>query len=251
MSGRYRYINRMTCDSGITYRGLSANSLAISVSVAVIFLTAMTNGDSQQLQDFVVQTDNSANPFIVSLIESADLQRSVEIVDALGSRRDEYLADIIISLLSSAPVRDGHVVEHLLRVLLASFLPLSEHEDILIRRIAMNRELIETLVLNLTDFRDPMLRRHLVLLLPGLDAPFASAIVVRMGGVLIQRLARSDGHIGADEIAEILAYVNVGRGIGGPVLAEQFVTIAELAEDRFVVQAARSAAMESLSTFSE
>ena len=251
MSGRYRHINSMTCDSDITCRRLSGSSLAVSLSVALALLTAMADGDSQHLKDFVARTDNSANPFIVSLIESADLQRSVEIVEALGSRRDEYLADIVIALLSGAPIRDEHEVEHLLRVLLVSFLPLSAHKDVLVRRIALNREMIRTLVLNLTNFRDPMLRRHLLLLLPRFDSPSASATVLRMGGELIQRLTRSGGHIGANEIAEILAYVNVGRGIGGPVLAEQFVTIAELAEDRSVVQAARSAAMESLSTFSE
>ncbi|MBN1835375.1 MAG: hypothetical protein JW820_05955 [Spirochaetales bacterium] len=209
-----------------------------STALLVAVLLAPAGVHAQELAAWIPSTDRSMNPVIAPILAEGPLQDRVAAAEALGLRRDPFVADLVGALLALRHGPRAHEAELVLRVLLASVFPRSAAPEGLREPLAQNREALELLAAALPELRAP-LAREVYRLLSLLDEGRFTAALADEGRRLNEQLARRHGRSDAEQADRLMAYLEAAQRSGDPRLAPAVIGILETTMTAEVGQRAR------------
>jgi len=171
-------------------------------------------------------TDRSQNALLADYLASSDLGEAVQLVRALGRRRDPYCSDVIGSLLSGrrrAPEREA-----LLQELLAALNLARQPGD---GRLEANLEGLQLLSEGLPGY-DWSLRAQVIRLLGETGSPEFDRAVLAQAAALVRRLEEQAGRADAGQGALLLAVLDYAEARAKPLFLDPVLAILETTRDR-------------------
>ncbi|MBN1696089.1 MAG: hypothetical protein JW881_01135 [Spirochaetales bacterium] len=164
--------------------------------------------------DIIGSTDRENNPFIIRVLGSVGLNERIEIVRALGKRDDPYIADILSSLISRCSGKRKEEVEYLIRVLVHNMFDPGLPEEILLSRLLANRDVLVSMLYRIHIFDDPMLRSHLLRIIPYFHDASLNALLMSEGQRLLSICRAENGMPGTLIDYEIEVFLDIAAIVG-------------------------------------
>jgi hypothetical protein len=213
-------------------------------ALAAIGLLALAGAMRPGAQDFgswAESTDRRQDALILESLDPAALASSLELLGALGRRRDLYVADILLGLNERIAGREGYTWELLLRTALCSVFPPSLPQWELRDRVALNRTGIDALVEALPHYGTALSADVLRLVAVGGPEPYQSALMAE-GERLLALLERQRGALEGQQAALVLAYLHALDRAASPVFCDLALRIRERSRHPEVAATARAVA---------
>jgi hypothetical protein len=214
-------------------RGTRSRAILVFLAISIASAAAADYGS------FVAASDRRDDGLILEILKDADLQTSVQICQAIGSRSDPYAADILSSLLAGFSKTGEYKTEYLLRVAMSSLFDPSHGDQELRARFEANAAVLEEMVTNIGGFQDPQLMGILVGLLPRLASANRLRALMDVGARIIDHLGKTDGALSAPDRGLAFDYLSAVQEIGNADFLEPCLAIARLSRDRVLVQKSR------------
>jgi hypothetical protein len=190
----------------------------------------------------VASGGRASNPWIIQVLSESGTADVLEIVIALGERKDPYIADIIDAITSGYNSLNDFRREHLLRLLISSHLDPALPPAVLEARISVNSRAYENLLHGMESFRDPGLRMELLRVMDLLSFSEASPIICGQFSLLYAEMKTDDGHLMPESSALLLSLVSYAARHPRWELLQPCIEVSRTSRDTLIVQSARSAA---------
>jgi hypothetical protein len=191
---------------------------------------------------WIAQSDRRMNPEIIEALRSADYETALTIMRALGGRKDPYVDDIILRLVSTHRGNRRYKYDYLLEVLLRSLFAPGADPALLRERFDVNRNALNRLITDMPHIGGTGLKTELIRIIPLSGDDRYGAILAGEASRLITLLQKQSGHLDTPETRELLALLTGMETLGLREYADQCVVIARLSADRNVVRTARKIA---------
>ncbi|MGA2765814.1 MAG: hypothetical protein ABSG17_20910 [Spirochaetia bacterium] len=214
-----------------------------SRAVVFLFLVASIapawSGDWGPL---VASSDRHDDGLIISLLDGADFQTKVEMLEALGTRKDPYAADIISWLLAAFSKTGEFRAEYLLRVTMRSLFGGGISDADLAARLDANAAVVDDLVNATGRFHDPQLKGTIIDLFPRLGSAGRSSCMsalMETAAEIVSHLRESGGLLSSPDMALAFDCLAVIQEMGSADFLELTQEMARLSRDASLVKEAR------------
>jgi hypothetical protein len=197
----------------------------------IIFLQPLL---ALSLPEWIILSDRSMNGEIVEMIKSTDYETALSIAEALGTRQDPYLADIIMAIFNTHHGKDSAKYEYLLEVMLHSLFNLKLSDGELKNRYELNKGALNQLITNMPYVESPDLKKELIQIIPLILACEMEA--------LISILKKEKGYLEKSQDQELLTLLWAMQRLALPDFIDLCNTVACLSSNKDVVKLARQAA---------
>jgi hypothetical protein len=211
------------------------------VPVVALLAAAALSAAASDWHRFVAESDRSSNPMIIELLAGSDTADRLDIVSALGERKDPYVEDIIQGICLGFDSRADFQREYLLRTLLGSLLDSSLPSDVLADRAAANRDELERLIRGMDGMHDPLLRNELIQIMELLPVELIMCVSQQFAAVLGE-IKAFRGETGLEDRALLLTLLSYAARHPRVEFLQPCLETARTSRDALVVENARTAA---------
>ncbi len=190
---------------------------------------------------FVARSSRAQNSSILELLLESDLSLQLEILSALGERKDPYVSDILEGIRSGFDSGDVYGCEYLCRVLIASILAPSLPSEVLRERAQANKSVLDGMIRGMREVSDPMLRLELVHAMELLPEYDYSPCVSEQLGLSLERMRDADGNAEPSLRALVLSLLSFAARHPRTEFLKICMDVSRSVRDSLIVDSARAA----------
>jgi len=185
---------------------------------------------------WVQGTTRIANPVLLDLILTSDMDTAFRTLDALSGRDDLYMEDIIEGLFYQHSARPRG--ELYLEVLLDAVIRKNSRRVVDLWLLTNSRA-FELLARSLPGLTNARLRTYIITLLPRVEGVDTLSLLMAEGDRLLTMLEDQEGYFRVDQLREALAFFDAVERTGDWSFSELCVSMAERSRQRVVVRKSR------------